>query len=262
VYCVGLQLLHQSKLTMEKLKGKVAFVTGGSRGIGASIVTRLSEEGADVVFTHSNKHQQKANEVLQSIKANGRRGKALVANNEDPAAIVRALTTTIEAFGAIDILVNNAGIYTYKIIQDYSLEEFDQMVNVNVKAVFVTSQFAASHMKDGSRIITIGSNMAGRVSDPGGSLYAMSKSALIGLTKGIARDLGSRNITVNLVQPGPIDTDMNPANSDFAPMLKSRAALNRYGKAEEVAGLVAYLSSDESQFITGASLTIDGGYNI
>jgi len=247
---------------MEKLRGKVAFVTGGSRGIGASIVKRLSEEGADVVFTHSGKHQQKANKVLESIKANGRRGEALVANKEDPAAIKKALVATIERFKAIDILVNNAGIYVHKTIEDYSFEEFDQMINVNVKAVFVTSQFAASHMKDGSRIITIGSNMADRVSGAGGRLYAMTKSALIGLTKGIARDLGPKNITVNLVQPGPIDTDMNPANSDFAPSLKSQTALNRYGKTEEVASLVAYLSSDESQFITGASLTIDGGYNI
>jgi 3-oxoacyl-[acyl-carrier protein] reductase len=247
---------------MEKLKGKVAFVTGGSRGIGASIVRRLSEDGADVVFTHSGKNPQKAYEVLASVEATGRRGEAMVADNEDPHAIIHALTTTIQRFGAIDILVNNAGMYIHKIIQDYALQEFDQMINVNVKAVFVASQFVASRMKSGSRIITIGSNMAERVADSGGSLYAMSKSALIGLTKGIARDLGSRNITVNLIQPGPIDTDMNPADSDFAPILKSLTALGRYGKGEEVASLVTYLSSDESQFITGASFTIDGGYNI
>src|SRR5690606_21819359 len=173
-----------------------------------------------------------------------------------------AMKITVEKFGSIDILVNNAGIYMQKPIQEYSPEEFDQMMNINVKAVFVTSQFAAVHMKHGSRIITIGSNMADRVSASGGSLYAMSKSALIGLNKGIARDLGPQGITVNLIQPGPIDTDMNPENSDFAPILKSFMALNRYGKAEEVAGLVAYLSSEESQFITGASLAIDGGYNV
>lgn len=247
---------------MEKLKGKVAFITGGSRGIGAGIAKRLSAEGADVVFTHSGKNSQKANEVLNAIKANGVRGAALVADNEDPNKIIEALETAIKNFGSIGILVNNAGIYMQKSIEEYSLSEFDQMINVNVKAVFVASQFAARHMKSGSRIITVGSNLADRVPASEDTLYAMSKSALVGLTKGIARDLGPRNITANLVQPGPINTDMNPENSDFAPHLRSFMALDRYGKVEEIAGLVAYLSSEESQFITGASITIDGGFNI
>lgn len=258
-----LTLQYQSiKNKMKNLTGKVAFITGGSRGMGASIAKRLSAEGANVVFTHSGKHEQKANEVLEAITTDGREGAAIIANNEDSAAFVDALETTLKKFGSIDILINNAGIYAQKPIQEFSLDEYDQMMNINVKAVFVASQFASKHMKDGGRIITIGSNMAERVSSSGGSLYAMSKSALIGLTKGIARDLGPRNITANLIQPGPIDTDMNPANSDYAPMLINQLALDRYGKVEEVAGLVAYLSSEEGQFITGASLTIDGGYNI
>lgn len=247
---------------MERLKGKTAFITGGSRGMGAAIAKRLSAEGASVAFTHSGKNGEKANEVLEAVKANGRRGAALIANNEDPEAIILAMETATEKFGSIDILVNNAGIFAVKPIEDYSLQDFDQMMNINVKAVFVASQFAARNMKNGGRIITIGSNMADRLATSGGSLYAMSKSALTGLTKGMARDLGSRNITVNLIQPGPTDTDMNPDNSDFAPFLKGFMAAGRYGKPEEVAGLVAYLAGEESSFITGTSITIDGGFNI
>lgn len=247
---------------MNKLAGKVAFVTGGNRGMGAAIAKRLSSEGADVAFTHTGKNIQKANEVLDSIKTNGRRGAAFVADHTNPGTLTEALKTTLQNFGSLDILVNNAGIYMQKPIEDYSHDDFDQMMNVNVKAVFVASQFAARHMKSGGRIITVGSNMAERVTAPQGSLYAMSKSALIGLTKGTARDLGSRNITVNLIQPGPVNTDMNPEDSDFAPLLKSAMALSRYGTPEEIAGLVAYLTREESQFITGASITIDGGFNI
>lgn len=247
---------------MEKLKGKVAFITGGSRGMGAAIAKRLSAEGAAVVFTHSGRNEQKANAVLEEIKANGKKGEALIANNQNSEELLKAMETTHEMFGSIDILINNAGVYTQKPMQDYSLEELDQVMSVNVKAVFLASRFAARHMKNGGRIISIGSNMADRLVAPGGSLYSMSKSALTGLTKGLARDLGARNITVNLIQPGPVDTDMNPESSDFAPLLKSQMALSRYGKVEEIAGLVAYLSGEESSFITGTSITIDGGFNI
>ena len=247
---------------MKKLEGKVAFITGGSRGMGAAAAIRLSREGADVVFTHSGKNPARASEILAKIKSEGGKGTSLIADNEDSAAIIAALKTAGETYGAIDILVNNAGIYFQKPTEDFSLEEYDQIMNVNVKAVFVASQFAAKQMKRGGRIITIGSNMADRVTFPGGSLYAMSKSALIGLTKGMARDFGDRNITVNLIQPGPIDTDMNPANSDHAPMLINALAIKRYGTAEEIAGLVAYLASTESNFITGTAITIDGGFNI
>lgn len=247
---------------MKQLEGKVAFITGGSRGMGSAIAKRLSQEGAFVAFTHSGKHLLRADEILGVIQTNGGKGVALVADSAHPEALQKAIQSVIDQQGPIDILVNNAGVYSANNIAENTLEEFDWMVATNVKAVFVASQLAAKYMKDGGRIITIGSNMADRVSFPGGGLYAMSKSALIGLTKGMARDLGSRNITVNLVQPGPIDTDMNPANSDHAPFLVEALAIKRYGKVEEIAGLVAYLASAEGQFVTGTTITIDGGFNI
>ncbi|WP_257669191.1 SDR family NAD(P)-dependent oxidoreductase [Parapedobacter tibetensis] len=247
---------------MQKLTGKVAFITGGSRGMGAAIAKRLSQEGADVIFTHSGRNPQKADEVVSAARQNGNRVRALVAGNEDSDALLTALETTVDEFGRLDILVNNAGIYSNKPINEYTLEEYDQMMGVNVKAVFVAAQFAASHMKQGGRIITVGSNMADRVGFQGGSLYAMSKSALSGLTKAIARDLGPRNITANLIQPGPVDTDMNPADSDHAPALISQTTIGRYGTVAEIAGLVAYFAGEESQFITGATFTIDGGVNV
>lgn len=247
---------------MENLKGRLAFITRGSRGMGAAIAKRLSKEGANILFTHSGTNQKKADEVLQAIKSNGNGGLAIIADNEDPEAVLNAMNTAMKEFGGIDILVNNAGAFSLKSIEAYSLEEYDQMMNVNVKAVFVASQFAAQHMRKEGRIITIGSNMADRVTFPGGSLYSMSKSALIGLTKGLARDLGDRNITVNLIQPGPINTDMNPADSAHAPSLVASMAIKRFGTVEEVAGLVSYLSGKDSGFITGTTITIDGGYNI
>lgn len=247
---------------MKKLEGKVVFVTGGSRGMGAAIAVKLSKEGAQVAFTHSGRSETKAQEVLAQIEAHGQNGLSIIANHEEPTAVVKALGQAQQAFGAIDVLVNNAGVYMQKSIEAFTEEDYDLMMNVNVKTVFMASQWAARHMKEGGRIITIGSNMAERVSFAEGSLYAMSKSALIGLTKGLARDLGMRNITANLVQPGPIDTDMNPASSAHAPYLVNALAIKRYGAAEEIANLVAYLSSKESQFVTGASLTIDGGFNI
>lgn len=247
---------------MKKLEGKVAFVTGGNRGIGEGIVKRLAAEGADVVFTHSGNHMQRANDVQEVIKASGARCTALIADNEDPDALLSAMQTTLEKYGRLDIVVNNAGIGILKSIDEHTLEDFDRLVNVHVRAIFVSSKFAVAHLKSGGRIINIGSNMAERVAFPGGSLYSMSKSALIGLTKGLARDLGDRNITVNLVQPGPINTDMNPEDGEHASSLKLAMAIKRYGTVEEVAGLVAYLAADESGFITGASFTIDGGFNI
>ncbi|MEN7547612.1 3-oxoacyl-ACP reductase family protein [Rapidithrix thailandica] len=247
---------------MKQVQGKVAFITGGSRGMGAAIAKRLSQEGANIVFTHSGKNPEKANEVLEAVKANKVKGLALEADNEDPNALQRALETALQEFGRLDILVNNAGVYIQKTIEELSLSDYDQVMDVNVKAVFIASQIAARHLKSGGRIITIGSNMADRVPGAGGSLYAMSKSALIGLNKGLARDLGPKGISVNLVQPGPVDTDMNPEKSDHAPFLKDFMTFNRYGKTEEIAGLVAYLAREESQFITGTSLTIDGGFNI
>jgi 3-oxoacyl-[acyl-carrier protein] reductase len=246
---------------MKRLENKVALVTGGSRGIGAGIVKRLSAEGAAVAFTYANSPDA-AKAIVSDIEAAGGKVLMITANSNSPEALKQAVEKTVSTFGRLDILVNNAGVFVANLLEDYTQEEYNQVMDVNVKAVFVASQAAARHMQPGGRIITIGSNMADRVSDSHGALYAMSKSALIGLNKGMARDLGSKGITANLVQPGPVDTDMNPANSELAATLRTRMAIPQYGTPAQVASLVAYLASEESGFITGASLTMDGGYNI
>jgi 3-oxoacyl-[acyl-carrier protein] reductase len=246
---------------MKRLQNKVVFITGGSRGIGAGIAKRMAAEGADVVITYVNAASQ-AKQVTDDIKKAGQQALALPVDNASPAAINEAIEKTIAQFGRIDILVNNAGIYIAKPLADYTLQDFDSMMAVNVRAVFLASQKAAQYMPEGGRIIIIGSNMAERVAFPTGTLYAMSKTALIGLTKGLARDLGANGITVNMVQPGPVDTDMNPANAPHADMLRNAMAIRQYGKPADIAELVAYLAGKESQFMTGAALTIDGGYSI
>lgn len=245
---------------MKRLENKVALVTGGSRGIGAGIVKRLATEGATVAFTYA-QSATAATALVASIEAAGGKALAIEANNLVPEAVTQAVEQTISKFGRIDILVNNAGMYVVNTIENYTLKEYDDIMAVNVRAVFLASQAAARHMQAGSRIITIGSNMADRVTNSHGALYAMSKSALIGLNKGMARDLGPKGITVNLVQPGPVDTDMNPANSDYAPDIRSRMVIQQYGTPAQIAGLVAYLASEESAFMTGAALTMDGGFN-
>lgn len=245
---------------MKRLENKVALVTGGSRGIGAGIVKRLAAEGAAVAFTYAQAAGAAAS-IVSEITAAGGKALQIAADNHSPEAVTQAVEQTVKAFGRIDILVNNAGIYVVNVLEDYTLQEYDDIMAVNVRAVFLASQAAARHMQPGSRIITIGSNMADRVTDSHGALYAMSKSALIGLNKGMARDLGPKGITANLVQPGPVDTDMNPANSSFADAVRSRMAIPQYGTPAQIAGLVAYLASEESAFMTGASLTMDGGYN-
>jgi 3-oxoacyl-[acyl-carrier protein] reductase len=246
---------------MKRFENKVALITGGSRGIGAGIVKRLSEEGAIVAFTYA-KDAAAASTLIAGIEAAGGKALMILADNHSPEAVSQAVEQTVQQFGRIDILVNNAGIYVYNLLEDYTVQEFDSIVAVNVRAVFLASQAAARHMHPGGRIITIGSNMADRVTDSHGALYSMSKSALIGLNKGMARDLGPKGITTNLVQPGPVDTDMNPASSDHADYLRSRMAVPRYGTPAQIAGLVAYLASEESAFMTGASVTMDGGYSI
>ncbi|MBC9797469.1 SDR family NAD(P)-dependent oxidoreductase [Sinomicrobium weinanense] len=244
-----------------QLHGKIAFVTGGSRGMGAAIVKRLASEGARVVFTHSGNHSEKAALVADEVKKAGGEAEEIVADNQSAEGVTTAIQEAISRYGKIDILVNNAGVFLYKPTQESTLEDFDRMMSVNVRAVFLAMKEAAGKMPEGGRIITIGSNVADRVGDPNMGLYGMSKSALIGLNKGMARELGSRDITVNLVQPGPIDTDMNPADSDMALELKKHIPVSRYGKAEEIAGLVYFLTGPESRFITGTSITIDGGFN-
>jgi 3-oxoacyl-[acyl-carrier protein] reductase len=242
-----------------KLEGKVALVTGASRGIGAAIAQRLASDGASVVITYASS-SQKAEEVVQKIQAAGGQARAIQVDSANPQAVKNVVNETVETFGRIDILVNNAGVAKFAPFADFSLEDFNQTMNVNVKAVFIASQEAIKYMKEGGRIITIGSTNAERMPTPYGALYAMSKAALVGLTKGMARDLGPMGITVNNVQPGPVDTDMNPASGPYAEMIKGFMALPRYGRAEEIAAMVSYLASPEAAYVTGASLQIDGGY--
>lgn len=240
--------------------GKVAFVQGGSRGIGAAIAKRLAAGGAAVALSYASSEKQ-AHEVVQAIEAAGGRALALRADSADAAQLVQAIDTAATAFGRIDILVNNAGVLALAPIEEFKLADFDRTLAVNVRSVFVATQAAIKYMGDGGRVITIGSTNAERMPFAGGATYAMSKSALVGLTKGLARDLGPRGITVNNVQPGPVDTDMNPAEGEFATSLIALMALDRYGHADEIAGFVAYLASPEAAYITGASLMIDGGFS-
>lgn len=241
------------------LSGKVALIQGGSRGIGAAIVERLAAEGASVAFTYVSS-ASKAQALQDSIIAKGGKALAIHADSADAEAIRRAVNDSVKAFGRLDILVNNAGVLAIAPLDEFKLEDFDRTLAINVRSVFIATQEAARHMGEGGRIINIGSTNADRMPFAGGGPYAMSKAALVGLTKGLARDLGPRGITINNVQPGPVDTDMNPADSDFAASLMNLMAIRRYGHAEEVAGFVAYLASAEAGYITGASLTIDGGF--
>ncbi|ASU37610.1 oxidoreductase [Herbaspirillum sp. meg3] len=242
------------------LSNKVAFVQGGSRGIGAAIVKRLVREGATVAFTYVSS-PDKAQALVTEIEAKGGRALAIQADSSDTTALQQAIRIAAETFGRLDILVNNAGVLAMGPVEEFKLEDLDRTLAVNVRSVFVATQEAVRFMGEGGRIITIGSTNADRMPFAGGAVYAMSKSAIVGLTKGLSRDLGPRGITVNNVQPGPVDTDMNPANGDFAETLKGLMALPRYGKDEEIASFVAYLAGPEAGYITGASLTIDGGFS-
>ena len=242
------------------LQGKVAFIQGGSRGIGAAIAKRLAREGAAVAFTYVSS-AGKADALVGEITAAGGKALAIKADSADATALQQAVRQAVNSLGNLDILVNNAGVLAMGSTEELPLEDLDRTLAVNVRSVFVASQEAARHMNDGGRIINIGSTNAERMPFAGGAVYAMSKSALVGLTKGMARDLGPRGITVNNVQPGPVDTDMNPADSDFAEQLKGMMAIGRYGKDEEIASFVAYLVGPEAGYITGASLSIDGGFS-
>lgn len=245
---------------MKRFENKIAFITGGGRGMGAAISRRLAAEGAKVILTYS-KSREKAEAVATEIKANGGYAQAVEADSIDPKALTAAIQKTIEQLGPIDILVNNAGIYIGKEFESHTLEDYDEIMGVNVRAVFVAALAVAAHMPRNGRIITIGSNMAENALSPQTTLYTMSKSALTGFTRGLARDLGAKGITVNLVQPGPINTDMNPSDTDLADFLRGRMALADYGTGDDIAGLVAFLASEEGKFITGTAVTIDGGLN-
>jgi len=247
--------------SFKKLQGKVAFVQGGSRGIGAAIVKRLTHDGAAVVFTYVTS-QTKSLELVNEINEQGGQVMAVEADSTKPEAIRKAIHMTLEHFGGLDIVVNNAGVMVWESIDDLSLDDWERTMNTNVRSAFITSQEAALHMNKEGRIINIGSTNAERVPFIGGALYSMSKTALVGLTKGLARDLGPRGITVNTIQPGPVDTDMNPGNVSSSEQVKSIGALGRYGKAEEIASFVAFIAGPEASYITGACLMIDGGFSI
>ncbi|MFI8837016.1 3-oxoacyl-ACP reductase family protein [Streptomyces afghaniensis] len=239
------------------LDGKVALVTGASRGIGAATALRLAREGADVAVGYVN-GKEAAEDVVRAVEALGRRAVAVRADASDAAEATGAVTTAAEALGGLDVLVNNAGVGLLGPLETLSLADVDRVLAVNVRGVFLTSQAAAARMPEGGRIITIGSCMAQRVPGPGGTLYATSKAALAGMTKALARELGGRGITANLVLPGPIDTEMNPADGPYAAGQAAMTALGRFGTADEVASMVAYLAG--ATYVTGAEFAVDGGH--
>jgi 3-oxoacyl-[acyl-carrier protein] reductase len=246
--------------SVTSLKDKVALVTGGSRGIGAAIARRLASDGATVAVTYS-QSKEKAEALVAEITGDGGSALAIQADNRDPGAVEAAVKTVAEKHGRIDILVNNAGIFDAGTLHEVTKEDFDRTIDVNVKAVFLATRAASAHMPDGGRVITIGSNLAARVPWPGMSLYVLSKSALIGFTKAVARDLGPKGITVNIVHPGSTDTDMNPANGEHAGPQRGLMAIPRFNEASDVAGVVAWLAGPDGRSVTGAEFTIDGGTN-
>jgi NAD(P)-dependent dehydrogenase (short-subunit alcohol dehydrogenase family) len=242
------------------LAGKRALVTGASRGIGAGIAKALAAEGADVAITYE-KSADSAAKIVDAIKATGRKAVAIQADSADPAAVQASVDRAAKELGGLDILVNNAGILRLAGLNDMSLADIDAMLNVNVRSPIVASKAALRHLGKGGRIITIGSYFADRVPSPVLGVYAASKSALSAFTKALARELGPRDVTVNLVQPGSIDTDMNPAHGPTAEMLKQFMALGRYGATDDIANAVAFLASEKAKYITGSTLTVDGGAN-
>ena len=245
---------------MSRLAEKVALVTGGSRGIGAAIARRLATDGASVAITYA-KDAKAAAAVVKAIELAGGKAVAIQADAADVKAAAAAIEKTIATFGRLDVLVNNAGTAIPKTFEETTLEEMDRVIDINVRGAMVATQAALKHMKSGGRIIMIGSAIGERVSTPGLVAYSGTKGAVKMFTQALAREVGSRGITVNNVQPGPIDTDLNPASGDWAVTQKAATALDRYGRADEVAAMVAFVAGPESSYITGANLTVDGGMN-
>ncbi|NUW42430.1 SDR family NAD(P)-dependent oxidoreductase [Nonomuraea rhodomycinica] len=246
---------------MSDLTGKVALVTGGSRGIGAAISRRLAGAGAAVALTYVQAADQ-AREVAAAIEADGGRAAVVQADLTRPDAAAEAVERTVRELGRIDILVNNAGFLAYGPLAEVTAEDLDRALAVDVRSVFLAAQAAARHMGDGGRIISIGSCFNGRVPGSNFVVQAMAKSALVGLTKGLARELGPLGITATVVDPGPIDTDMNPADGETAGFQRSLTALGRYGEAEDIAAAVAYLAGPGGRYVTGTALAVDGGYTV
>jgi 3-oxoacyl-[acyl-carrier protein] reductase len=245
---------------MSQLNKKVALVTGGSRGIGAAIAKRLAADGADVAITYS-KGADAAASVVKEIERAGGKALAIQADAADAGAIKGAVEKTVTTFGGIDVLVNNAGTVVPKRFEDTTLEELDRLFDINVRGTLIATQAALKHMKSGGRIIMIGSCVGERMMTPGLVPYSATKGAVKMFSQGLSREVGSRGITVNNIQPGPIDTDLNPAAGDWAPSQKAATALDRYGSVDEVAALVAFVAGPEASYITGANLTVDGGTN-
>ncbi len=244
----------------KKLEGKVALITGGSRGIGAAIAKRLAADGAKVAITYT-KGSDAAASVVKAIERAGGKAIAIQADAADVDAGKAAVEKTVATFGRLDVLVNNAGTAIPKPFVESTLEEMDRVLDINVRGVFVATQAALKHMTEGGRIIMIGSAVGERAVAPGLVPYAATKGAVKMFTQALSRELGSRGITVNNVQPGPIDTDLNPASGDWAVPQKAATALDRYGRVDEIAAMVAFVAGPEASYITGANLTVDGGMN-
>jgi 3-oxoacyl-[acyl-carrier protein] reductase len=244
---------------MTALSGRRALVTGGSRGIGAAIVQRLAADGALVAFTYA-ASPGPADELRSDISAQGGTAMAIQADNANARQVIAAVDEAVSQLGGLDILVNNAGVATSGAVESFPLEQFERMLAINVRAVFTATQHAIPHLGTDGRIITIGSIFADHVPRPGSAVYAMTKAAVAGLTRGLARELGPRGITVNVIQPGPTATDANPDTGEFADAMRERTAVAHYGRPQDIASAVAYLASPEAGFITGISWNVDGGF--
>ncbi len=244
----------------KELEGKNALVTGGSRGIGAAIAKRLARDGASVAITYS-KDANSASAVVKAIEHEGGKAVAIQADAADAQAVKNAVEKAVAALGRLDVLVNNAGTAIPQKFEEATLEDLDRVININIRGTFVTTQAALKHMNDGGRVIMIGSCVGERMMTPGLASYSATKGAVKMFSQGLSREVGSRGITVNNIQPGPIDTDLNPAAGDWAVSQKAATALDRYGRVDEVAALVAFVAGPESSYITGANLTVDGGTN-
>ena len=244
----------------KRLEGKIALITGGSRGIGAGIAKRLAADGANIAITYT-KGATAASSIVKEIESTGRKAVAIRADAADPEAVKAAVEKTVATLGRLDVLVNNAGTAIPKAFEEATLEELDRVIDINVRGTFVATQAALKHMNEGVRIINIGSCVGERMMTPGLVSYSATKGAVKMFTQGLSREVGRRGITVNNIQPGPIDTDLNPAAGDWAVPQKAATALDRYGHVEDVAALVAFVASPEASYITGANLTVDGGTN-